>query len=166
MAFSIVIRSGCYCCVWYFIIPCVADIVFTDAIKRVSVLQGATPLDVVCFEYRTNTAPATTCAGGLGAKAPAFGNLTFNNPAAGSTPTGYALPQPQPQPTTANLQQKTVRFELPTTASTASPLTSLLASTTAASTVGQSSRCELMDGTVLCLVRRALGRAHTSVMGT
>lgn len=78
---------------------------------------------------------ATASAGGLGAKPTGFGNISFGNPAAGTTSTGFTLSQP----TTANLPQKTVRFELPTTASSASTLSSLLASTTAASTPGTSS---------------------------
>lgn len=82
------------------------------------------------FEYRA--IPAATAS--AGAKPTGFGNIAFGNPAAGTgtTSAGFTLSQP----TTANLPQKTVRFELPTTASSASALSSLLASTTAALTPG------------------------------
>ena len=77
--------------------------------------------------------PATTAnVGGLGAKPAGFGNISFGNPAAGTTSSGFSLSQPA----AANLSQKTVRFELPTATSSTATLTTLLASTTAASTAG------------------------------
>jgi len=95
------------------------------------------------LEYRTSAPATTTNASGLAAKTPGFGNFPFANPAAGATSAGFTLPQP----TTANLPQKTVRFEIPSTATSASTLTSLLASTTTSSTLGQlSKRCESLDG--------------------
>jgi len=112
------------------VILCANKQVYMDGI-----VPGSNNLWCNClmFECRTNAPATTSSAGGLGAKTPGFGNFTFGNPTAGATSTGFTLPQP----TTANLPQKTVRFELPTTASSASPLTSLLASTTAASAPGQ-----------------------------
>lgn len=86
----------------------------------------------------TSSAPATTSTvGGLGAKTPGFGNFSFGNPAAGATTTGFTLPQ-SAAASAATLPQKTVRFELPSTTSSASTLTSLLAATTT-STLGSSS---------------------------